>query len=65
MLEGNVPVAKFSLATSETYRDKCGQPQISTDWHTVELWWGLAKQAQVQPRTCSPAYFLGKFKIRH
>ena len=24
-LDGNVPVAKFSLATSETYRDKSGK----------------------------------------
>ena len=37
VLEGNVPVAKFSLATSETYRDKSGQPQTSIDWHTMVL----------------------------
>ena len=34
-LNGNVGVAKFSLATSETYRDKSGQPYTSTDWHSV------------------------------
>ena len=32
VLDGNVPVAKFSLATSETYRDKSGQAHTSTDW---------------------------------
>ena len=26
VLEGNVPVARFSLATTETWRDKAGQP---------------------------------------
>lgn len=45
VLDGNVPVVKFSLATSETYRDKCGQPHTSTDWHTVALWRGLAELA--------------------
>jgi single-strand DNA-binding protein len=38
VLDGNVPVAKFSLATTETWRDKAGQLHSSTDWHTVVLW---------------------------
>ncbi len=25
-LDGNLPVAKFALATTETWRDKAGQP---------------------------------------
>ena len=45
VLEGNVVVAKFSLATSESYRDKSGQPHTSTDWHTVVLWCSLAEPA--------------------
>ena len=45
VLDGNVPVVKFSLATSETYRYKSGQPHTSTDWHTVVLWRGLAELA--------------------
>ena len=45
VLEGNVAVAKFSLATSESYRDKSGQPHTSTDWHTVVLWRSLAEPA--------------------
>ena len=35
VLDGNVGVAKFSLATSETCRDKSGQPHTSTYWHSV------------------------------
>ena len=65
VLEGNVPVAKFSLATSETYRDKSGQPQISTDWHTVVLWRGLAELAQAYLRKGSLVYLEGKLKTRH
>ena len=65
VLEGNVPVARFSLATSETYRDKSGQPQTSTDWHTVVLWHGLAELAQAYLRKGSLIYLEDKLKTRH
>ena len=65
VLEGNVPVAKFSLATSEIYRDKSGQPQSSTDWHTVVLWRGLAELAQAYLRKGSLVYLEGKLKTHH
>ncbi len=45
VLKGNVAVAKFSLATSETYRDNPGQLHTSTDWHPMVLWHGLAELA--------------------
>ena len=65
VLDGNVPVAKFSLATTETYRDKSGQPHTSTDWHTVVLWRGLAELAQAYLRKGSLVYVEGKLKTRH
>ena len=65
VLDGNVPVAKFSLATSETWRDKSGQPHTSTDWHTVVLWRGLAELAQAYLRKGSLVYLEGKLKTRH
>ena len=65
VLDGNVPVAKFSLATSETWRDKSGQLQTSTDWHTVVLWRGLAELAQAYLRKGSLVYLEGKLKTRH
>ncbi|AIZ64174.1 single-stranded DNA-binding protein [Hymenobacter sp. DG25B] len=65
VLEGNVPVAKFSLATSESYRDKTGQLHTSTDWHTVVLWRGLAELAQAYLRKGSLVYVEGKLKNRH
>ncbi len=36
-MEGNVKVAKFSLATTETYKDDKGQPHKHTEWHNVVL----------------------------
>lgn len=35
---GGAAVAKFSLATSETWTDKSGQKQERTEWHNVDLW---------------------------
>jgi len=35
-------VAKFSLATSETYRDKQGEKVTQTQWHNLVIWGGLA-----------------------
>ncbi len=32
------PVAKFSLATNERYKDKSGQWQDRTEWHNLVAW---------------------------
>jgi single-strand DNA-binding protein len=35
----NVKVASFSLATTETYRDKnTGNREEKTEWHRIVLW---------------------------
>lgn len=65
VLEGNVAVAKFSLATSESFRDKSGQLHTTTDWHTIVLWRGLAELAQAYLRRGSLVYVEGKLKTRH
>ncbi|MBC7449775.1 MAG: single-stranded DNA-binding protein [Hymenobacteraceae bacterium] len=58
-------VAKFSLATTETYRDKNGQPQSQTDWHSIVLWRGLAELAQNYLHKGSLIFLEGKLKYRH
>ena len=45
-LEGGVPVARFPLATSETYKNKEGQKVETTEWHNIVLWRGLAEVAE-------------------
>ena len=45
-LQGDIKVAKFSLATSEVYKDDKGQLQTHTEWHTIVLWRGLADLAE-------------------
>jgi single-strand DNA-binding protein len=37
------PLAKFSLATTETWKDKSGDKQEKTQWHRVEVWGKLAE----------------------
>ena len=39
----DVPVARFTLATSETFKDKSGEKQTNTEWHNIVVWRGLAK----------------------
>lgn len=35
-------VAKFSLATDETYKDRDGERQKRTEWHNIVVWGKLA-----------------------
>ncbi len=63
-LGGNVPVVKFSLATTESFKDKNGQTQYSTDWHTVVLWRSIAELAGTYLRKGSLIYVEGKLKTR-
>ena len=63
-LEGNVPVAKFSLATNETYKNKEGAKVDQTEWHHIVLWRGLAEIAEKYVRKGSLLYIEGKIKTR-
>lgn len=37
-LESGKKVARFSLATNENYKDKDGEKQTDTNWHTIVAW---------------------------
>jgi single-strand DNA-binding protein len=64
LLEGNISVAKFTLATSDTYKDKNGQPHTDTDWHTIIAWRGLAELATKYLKKGSLVCVEGKIKSR-
>jgi len=34
----NYTLATFSLATSESYKDKSGEWQEQTEWHNIKAW---------------------------
>lgn len=64
-LEGNIAVAKFPLATTESFKDKRGQQVSQTEWHNVVLWRGLAELAQKFLHKGSLVYIEGRLKTRH
>ena len=37
------PVAKFSLATDEVFKDRAGEQQKRTEWHNIVAWNKLAE----------------------
>src|SRR6266404_125585 len=38
-----VPVAKFSIATDESFKDRTGEQQKRTEWHNIVAWNKLAE----------------------
>lgn len=63
--ESNIPMARFTLATTETYRDKNGQINSQTEWHNIVLWRGLAEFAQKYLHKGNHIYLEGKIRSRH
>jgi single-strand DNA-binding protein len=63
-LEGNIAVAKFPLATTETFKDRTGKLISQTEWHTVVLWRGLAELAQKYLHKSSLIYIEGRLRTR-
>lgn len=64
-LEGNIAVAKFPLATTETFKDRGGKLISQTEWHTVVLWRGLADLAQKYLHKGSLVYIEGRLRTRN
>ena len=63
-LDGNIGVAKFPLATTETYKDRNGKLVSQTEWHTVVLWRGLADLAAKYLHKGSLVYIEGRLRTR-
>jgi single-strand DNA-binding protein len=64
-LENGVSIARFSIATSESYTDKnSGEKREITDWHNIVLWRGLAKVAETYLKKGMKVYVEGKLKTR-
>lgn len=63
-LDSGKQVATFSLATSETYKDKSGNKKEETEWHNIVLWDGLAGIAEKYLHKGDLLYVEGKLKTR-
>ena len=64
-LENGVAVANFTMATSETYKDRTtGEKKETTEWHNVVLWRGLAEVSQKYLHKGDLVYIEGKLRTR-
>lgn len=63
-LENNVGVARFTLATSETYKDANGERVEKTEWHNIVVWRGLAEVAKNFLKKGSLVFVEGKLTTR-
>lgn len=59
-----VKKASFSMATSESYKDKNGQKVTQTEWHNIIMWRGLAEVAEKYLHRGDLVYIEGKIKTR-
>jgi single-strand DNA-binding protein len=64
-LDNGAVVANFTIATSESYKDKTtGEKKEVTEWHNVVLWRGLAEIAQKYLHKGDMVYVEGKLRTR-
>ncbi len=60
---GGSPIANFSIATSETWRDKqSGEQQEKTEWHRVVIFGKLAEIVQQYVHKGSKIYIEGRLQ---
>lgn len=64
-LDNGATVANFTIATSESYKDKTtGEKKEVTEWHNIVLWRGLAEIAQKYLHKGDLVYIEGKLRTR-
>lgn len=63
-LDNGTYVAKFSLATDESYKDRNGEWQTQTEWHNVIMWRDMAERAERMLKKGSLVYIDGKLTSR-
>lgn len=64
-LDNGAIVANFSIATSESYKDRTtGEKKEVTEWHNIVLWRGLAEIAQKYVHKGDLVYIEGKLRTR-
>lgn len=63
-LENGAAVAKFSVATTENYKDREGNRKEQTEWHDVVVWRALAEIAEKFLKKGALVYIEGKLTHR-
>lgn len=64
-LENNLSVSNFSIATSESYKDRTtGEKKEVTEWHSIVAWRGLSEIVQKYLHKGDQVYIEGKLCTR-
>ncbi|PTN09878.1 single-stranded DNA-binding protein [Mangrovibacterium marinum] len=63
-LDKDVTVARFPLATSESYTAKNGEKVTATEWHNIVVWRGLAKVVEQYVHKGDKLYLEGRIRTR-
>ncbi len=64
-LENGTTVANFTLATSESYKDRTtGEKKEITEWHNIVVWRALAEITQKYLHKGDLVYIEGKLRTR-
>lgn len=64
VFENGNKVANFSIATSENWKNKEGEKQMSTEWHKVAVFGKLADIVEKYVKKGQQLYVEGKIKTR-
>ena len=64
-LENGTAVANFSIATTESYKDRnTGEVISNTDWHNIVVWRKLAEIVEKYLKKGNKVYVEGKLRTR-
>lgn len=63
-LESGKKVASFSLATTESYKDKNGERQSNTEWHNISFFGSIVEVIEKYLKKGNQIYIEGKIKTR-
>ena len=62
--QSGTPVATFSIATTDRWKDTEGQTQENTTWHRIVAWKGLAEICGEYLKKGSKVYIEGRMQTR-
>ncbi|MEA3467136.1 MAG: single-stranded DNA-binding protein [Thermodesulfobacteriota bacterium] len=62
--QNQTPVATFSVASTERWKDSDGNKQEHTEWHRIVVWKGLAEVCNEHLSKGSKVFIEGKLRTR-
>ena len=65
LLESGKKVARFSMATNETYKNNKGEKQTDTNWHTIVAWGNTASIIEKYVNKGNEIAISGKLNTRN